>query len=68
VVSLVMESVYRIADHVVMLEKGRVLLDGALDDLRTSSLPSVKQFVSGELERADAAGARDEAFIKELLM
>lgn len=68
VVTHVMESVFRIADHVVMLEKGRVLLDGDLDALRTSSLPAVKQFVSGELERADAAGMRDEAFIKELLM
>ena len=68
VVTHVMESVFRIADHVVMLEKGRVLLDGDLDALRTSSLPAVKQFVSGVLERADAAGMRDEAFIKELLM
>ncbi len=68
VVTHVMESVFRIADHVVMLEKGRVLVDGSLQDLRSSPLPAVKQFVSGELLAAETGGSRDEAFIKELLM
>jgi phospholipid/cholesterol/gamma-HCH transport system ATP-binding protein len=68
VVTHVMESVFRIADHVVMLEKGRVLLDGTLQDLRSSPLPSVQQFVSGEFLPPEAGGMRDEAFIKDLLM
>ncbi len=68
VVTHVMESVFRIADHVVMLEKGRVLVDGSLQDLRSSPIPSVQQFVSGELLAAESGGSRDEAFIKELLM
>jgi len=68
VVTHVMESVFRIADHVVMLDRGSVLLDGSLRDLRESTHPTVKQFVSGELEPADRTGARDEAFIKDLLM
>jgi phospholipid/cholesterol/gamma-HCH transport system ATP-binding protein len=68
VVTHVMESVFRIADRVVMLERGRVLLDGSLSDLRSSTHPTIKQFVSGELLPAESGGQRDEAFIKELLM
>lgn len=68
VVTHVMESVFRIADRVVMLDRGRVILDGTLGDLRSSTHPLVKQFVSGEVEPAERGGARDAAFIKELLM
>ncbi len=68
VVTHVMESVFRIADHVVMLDRGRVILDGSLQDLRTSTHPLIKQFVSGELEPAEKDTARHDAFVKDLLM
>jgi phospholipid/cholesterol/gamma-HCH transport system ATP-binding protein len=68
VVTHVMESVRRIADHVVMLDKGRVLVDGDLKDLLGSHDPKVKSFVSGDLEPAAADVARHDAFFKDLLM
>jgi phospholipid/cholesterol/gamma-HCH transport system ATP-binding protein len=68
VVTHVMESVRRIADHVVMLDRGRVLLDGDLKDLVGSQDPLVKAFVSGDLEPVDADAARHHAFFKDLLM
>jgi phospholipid/cholesterol/gamma-HCH transport system ATP-binding protein len=68
VVTHVMESVRRIADHVVMLDRGRVLIDGSLQDLLGSTNPQVKGFVSGDLEPAGADKARHDAFFKDLLM
>lgn len=50
VVTHVMESVERIADHIVMLHEGTVLLDGGLKDLMESRNPLVSQFVKGDLE------------------
>jgi phospholipid/cholesterol/gamma-HCH transport system ATP-binding protein len=68
VVTHVMESVRRIADHVVMLDQGRVLVDGDLDALVGSELPKVKSFVRGDLEPAGGDLARHDAFFKDLLM
>jgi phospholipid/cholesterol/gamma-HCH transport system ATP-binding protein len=68
VVTHVMESVRRIADHVVMLDRGRVLLDGDLKALLGSQDPSIKAFVSGDLEVAGAEASRHDAFFKDLLM
>jgi phospholipid/cholesterol/gamma-HCH transport system ATP-binding protein len=68
VVTHVMESVRRIADHVVMLDRGRVRLDGSLQDLLGSHDTLVKSFVSGDLEPAAADMARHQAFFKDLLM
>ncbi|MGH7753537.1 MAG: ABC transporter ATP-binding protein, partial [Gemmatimonadales bacterium] len=47
VVTHVMESVRRIADHVVMLHAGTVLLDASLKELLASADPLVRQFVQG---------------------
>jgi phospholipid/cholesterol/gamma-HCH transport system ATP-binding protein len=68
VVTHVMESVRRIADRVVMLNLGEVLLDGDLKDLTGSQHPTVKAFVSGDLEPAGADLSRHDAFFKDLLM
>jgi phospholipid/cholesterol/gamma-HCH transport system ATP-binding protein len=67
VVTHVMESVRRIADHVVMLDHGKVLLDGDLKELQNSPHPLVKAFVSGDLEPAAADTARHDAFFRDLL-
>lgn len=68
VVTHVMESVRRIADRVVMLDRGRVLLDGSLNELCSSQDPLIKAFVSGDVEAAGAETSRQDAFFKDLLM
>ncbi len=68
VVTHVMESVRRIADHVVMLHQGKVLLDGGLEDLMESKDPLVSQFVKGDLEGL-ATGVSDiRRYHKDLLV
>ncbi len=45
-----MESVYRIADRVAMLHKGKVLQIGTPEEIRNSPDPIVQQFIKGEIE------------------
>jgi len=45
-----MESVYRIADRVAMLHKGKVLEIGTPEQIRHSPNPIVQQFIKGEIE------------------
>jgi len=45
-----MESVFRIADRVAMLHKGRVLQIGTPDEIKNSPDPIVQQFINGRLE------------------
>jgi len=68
VVTHVMESVRRIADRVLMLHKGQVLLDGSLDDLLGSQDPLVRQFVEGDLEGLAAGPETVEKYHEDLLM
>ena len=49
VVTHVMESVQRIADRILMLDKGEVVLDGSLEDLLASDDPRIVQFRTGDL-------------------
>lgn len=41
-----MWAAFRLADYIVMLDKGKVLLSGNQDDFRNSDIPLVKQFLS----------------------
>lgn len=68
VVTHVMESVRRIADHVILQYRGQVLLDGTLDDLLTSDDPRVRQFVDGDLEPLQKDTASLESYHLDLLM
>lgn len=68
VVTHVMESVQRIADHIIMLDKGRVILDGSLDDLMGSDDPRIKQFRTGDLAGPGAGVTSTEDYVKDLLM
>ena len=68
VVTHVMESVQRIADHVVMLDKGKVILDGDLDRLAASDDPRVRQFRTGELEGPAVGATAPQEYLKDLLM
>ena len=68
VVTHVMESVQRIADHVVMLHQGQVLLDGGLEDLMGSKEPLVSQFVKGDLEGLATGTSELGRYHKDLLV
>ncbi|MHC4106902.1 MAG: ABC transporter ATP-binding protein [Planctomycetota bacterium] len=68
VVTHVMESVQRIADRVVMLDKGRVILDGDLDRLAASDDPRVRQFRTGELDGPAYGTTAPQDYLKDLLL
>jgi phospholipid/cholesterol/gamma-HCH transport system ATP-binding protein len=63
VVTHEMESVKLIADTVCVLEKGRVVGIGALDELRTRDHPYIQQFFA---RRPDEEGERDEGYARYL--
>jgi phospholipid/cholesterol/gamma-HCH transport system ATP-binding protein len=48
-----MNSAYKIADRIIMLHNGKVLLDGNADTFKNSDLPVVQQFVKGETSEKD---------------
>ncbi|HGY89919.1 MAG TPA: ATP-binding cassette domain-containing protein [Planctomycetes bacterium] len=68
VVTHVMESVRRIADKVVMLDKGNVLLYGTLDDLLNSDDPRVRKFVNGEVDALAAESEAYSSFLQDLMV
>ena len=45
-----MNSVFRIADRIVMLQQGKIVETGTPDEIKHSKNPLVKQFISGEAE------------------
>jgi phospholipid/cholesterol/gamma-HCH transport system ATP-binding protein len=68
VVSHTLDSVRRIADHVLLLSQGRILLDGTVADLEASEDPRVRRFRTGELEAEEGSGRRMQSYYGELLM
>jgi len=48
-----MNSAYKIADRIIMLHNGKVLLDGDADAFKNSTLPVVQQFIKGETSEKD---------------
>ena len=50
VVSHDMESIYHIADTILMIYDGRVAIYGTPDEVRASTNPVVQQFVAGKIE------------------
>jgi phospholipid/cholesterol/gamma-HCH transport system ATP-binding protein len=42
-----MASAYKIADRIVMLHQGKIVYDGSPDEIRTTSDPTVRQFING---------------------
>ena len=67
VVTHVMESVRRIADRIVLLHQGRVLVDGGIQDLLDCPDPRVQQFVQGDLEGLAENAQGLQSFYKDLL-
>ena len=45
-----MNSVFRVADRIAMLHKGRILQIGTPEEIKNSSDPIVQQFISGNVE------------------
>jgi phospholipid/cholesterol/gamma-HCH transport system ATP-binding protein len=45
-----MKSAFDVADHIIMLYKGKVVAEGAPEDLENSEDPVVRQFVNGEAD------------------
>jgi phospholipid/cholesterol/gamma-HCH transport system ATP-binding protein len=58
VVSHDMQSVFRIADRILMLYDGKTRILGTPDDLRSSDDPVVRQFVNGLVDGPIQAGRR----------
>jgi phospholipid/cholesterol/gamma-HCH transport system ATP-binding protein len=68
VVTHEMESVQRIADHVLLQYRGRVLLDGSLADLMESPDGRVQQFVNGDIEGMALGPTSLAAYHRDLLV
>ncbi len=68
VVTHEMESVERIADHVLLQYRGQVLLYGTLADLHGSSDPRVQQFVNGDIEGMALGPTSLDAYHRDLLV
>jgi phospholipid/cholesterol/gamma-HCH transport system ATP-binding protein len=68
VVSHTLDSVRRIGDHVLLLDHGRLLLDGTIQDLLASEDARVRRFRTGDLEAEETGGARMQSYYRDLLM
>jgi phospholipid/cholesterol/gamma-HCH transport system ATP-binding protein len=67
VVSHELGSIHAIADRAVMLDRGRVIASGTLDEVQRSSNPQVRAFFARQAPRADASNPRPIAELLRLL-
>jgi len=51
VVTHELESIFKIADHVIMLDRGELIFTGTLDELKASTHPRVRMFLEREPDR-----------------
>jgi phospholipid/cholesterol/gamma-HCH transport system ATP-binding protein len=51
-----MQSAFKIADRIVMLHEGKLIIDGSPDDIRQSDNAIVHRFVAGEAGEKELAG------------
>ncbi|MBF0524385.1 MAG: ABC transporter ATP-binding protein [Deltaproteobacteria bacterium] len=63
VVTHELPSVFKIADRIVMMDKGLVIFDGTVEEIKASSIPRVRQFIEREPE-GDAS--RTDQFLEAL--
>ena len=61
-----MNSVFRIADRIVMLYKGKILQIGTKDEIRNSKDEYIQQFINGTIEGPMQFFAPDEGYLEEL--
>lgn len=67
VVTHEMDSAFRIADRMVLLNKGKFIASGTVDEMKNSTDPLVRQFIFGLAEGPLTTGAREEAYVEDLL-
>jgi len=53
-----MKSVYKIADRIVMLHRGKIIADGDVDHIKNHPHPIVRQFINGQVSEDDLAVLR----------
>ena len=61
-----MNSVFRIADRIVMLYKGKVLQIGTKEEIQNSKNEYIQQFINGTIEGPMQFFAPDEGYLEEL--
>jgi phospholipid/cholesterol/gamma-HCH transport system ATP-binding protein len=67
VVTHEMKSAFRIADQIIILQKGKVLQVGNAEEIKNSKNAYVQQFIQGEPEGAIPFKQTSEAYLKGLL-
>ena len=67
VVTHEMKSAFRIADQIIILQKGKVLQVGNAEEIKNSRNAYVQQFIQGEPEGAIPFKQTSEAYLKGLL-
>ncbi|HOJ49581.1 MAG TPA: ATP-binding cassette domain-containing protein [Spirochaetota bacterium] len=45
-----MKSAYKIGDYIYMMEKGEIVGEGTIEEIKNSSNPMIKQFIEGKAE------------------
>lgn len=53
-----MNSAYKIADRIVMLHNGKILVDGDAGAIKNSPFPVVQQFINGQVSEKDLKALR----------
>lgn len=61
-----MASVYRIADRIVMLHKGKVVFCGTVPEIQSSTDPLVHQFIHGEADGPISFKQSGEDYLKSI--
>ncbi len=61
-----MNSVFRIADRIVMLHQGNVLQIGTPEEIKNSSNPMVRQFITGDIEGPISFEQKGEDYLDHL--
>ncbi len=62
-----MKSAFRIADHIIVLHKGKVLEVGTSEQIQNSKNAYVQQFINGDSDGAIPLKQTSEAYLKGLL-
>jgi phospholipid/cholesterol/gamma-HCH transport system ATP-binding protein len=53
-----MQSAFKVADRIVMLHEGKLIVDGTPDQIRNTDNPIVRRFVLGEADEQELAGLK----------
>ena len=64
VVTHEMESAFRIADRMIVLQKGQVVATGTPEEIRSCEHPYVKQFIHGEIDGPVSLHETKESYLK----